>query len=176
MKLYVYELSCKASAKELSLIGQKLLRFSLCQDFGILEYEICLSGFGKPYIKGNPINFNISHCEKSVCLLIGEDECGVDIEYYGRYKEKIAAKICCENELVMLAGCVTASDKDRLFTQIWTKKEACSKLDGRGFAIGFKNINTLEIQNIKTFDRDRYCVSSASKILPEKMTVLTRLS
>ena len=68
---------------EISLKAWSLLSKILLEDYNIkLSKEILkYNNFNKPYIKDNPIYFNISHSNKYIAIIICDKECGIDIEY-----------------------------------------------------------------------------------------------
>lgn len=103
-----------------------------------INYDIFYNEYGKPYIKNNPIYFNISHSNEYIVIIISDKECGIDIEKIRPIKKDIIEKICIDKEKELICN-------DKSFVEMWTKKEAYSKYKGMGYAYGFKNIDTTKI-------------------------------
>lgn len=99
----------------------------------------------KPYLENIKIDFSISHSKAGIVCAVydGRDTVGVDIEKIGTYNEKIALRVCCKKELFLLSN-EPDNKKANLFYEMWVKKEAYSKMTGKGFSEGFNNINTLQ--------------------------------
>ena len=104
-----------------------------------IDYDIFYNEYGKPYIKNNPIYFNISHSGDYIVIIISDKECGIDIEKIRGLNNKIIDKICIDKEKKSIID-------DKTYTKIWTMKEAYSKYKGIGFGYGFKNIDTTKIK------------------------------
>ena len=100
-----------------------------------IDYDIFYNEYGKPYIKNNPIYFNISHSGDYIVIIISNRECGIDIEKIRQIRNNVVNKICLDTEKKLIVD-------DKSFTLIWTMKEAYSKYNGMGFAFGFNNIVT----------------------------------
>ena len=93
--------------------------------------------YGKPFIKGNPLYFNLSHSQELGLLAVnGLFEVGVDIEYIRPdFAElKIAKRFFSEhevNELLLLP----AGQRKQGFFNCWSRKEAYIKGQGKGLSI-----------------------------------------
>ena len=91
---------------------------------------------GKPYFAEPSLpSFSLSHTDTlSVALLNTDGSVGVDIESLKKNRskkelEKIALRFFSKTEQMLLKD---ADDPFAVFMQIWTKKEAFSKLTGEG--------------------------------------------
>lgn len=116
-----------------------------------INSEIIYNEYGKPYLKNNEIYFNLSNShDYSVCT-ISNSEVGIDIEKI-TFKSNIIDRICTEDEKKLIKNA-----KD--FTKIWTKKESYIKYLGIGLSYGLKNVDTLTLNNIKTYKYDDYYIS-----------------
>ncbi|MCL2755315.1 MAG: 4'-phosphopantetheinyl transferase superfamily protein [Oscillospiraceae bacterium] len=123
----------QAQQRELALY---LLDHALEREFKVKRGEIIYGEHGKPYFKDLPVRFNYSHCKYGAACIVADDEVGVDIESTDRFTQgKIIKKVCCDNEL-------TAIEQGAQFIEIWVQKEAYAKFTGKGFAEGFKTIDT----------------------------------
>ncbi len=100
---------------------------------------------GKPYSSNSEKCFNIAHCKNAIGVIIGDKEVGIDVECMGRYKPALAEYAMSEAELKEIE-----EGGDRVFTMIWTKKEALLKLTGEGIVDDLKNVLTSErMKNVK---------------------------
>ncbi len=92
--------------------------------------EIKMGKYGKPYIEGK--HFNLAHSGDFVILAVSDfAEVGCDIERVKALDyEKTAKIVFHENERKILSS---AEDKQSLFFELWTKKEAFMKCIGEGF-------------------------------------------
>ena len=115
-----------------------LLRHALREEFGIDEdVEFEYSEHGKPSLRGrSDIYFNMSHCRQAVACIVGTTPVGIDVECKGRYKEQLARHVMNEEELSQIAS---STDRDTVFTRLWTQKEAILKLTGEGVSSDMKN-------------------------------------
>ena len=95
---------------------------------------------GKPYLKDNEFYISVSHKGNLAVCAVCEREIGIDIESVKTFDKRLADRICNEQELNYIGN------DDLRFAQIWTIKEAYSKLCGHGIAMGLKSI-IIDIQN-----------------------------
>jgi len=90
--------------------------------------------FGKPYLIDLPYKISFSHSNKKAVLAISNKNIGIDIQYHEQVKYlKVAKRYFAQEEVNVI---VTAKD----FYNIWTRKEAYSKFNGKGLGIGFKDV------------------------------------
>jgi phosphopantetheinyl transferase len=86
---------------------------------------------GKPYLKNQSINFNISHSGDYVVLATANREIGVDIEKIAVYPDKVAIRCFTlpEREWMEQEG------ENEAFYRLWTAKESVMKASGLGFSL-----------------------------------------
>ncbi len=109
---------------------------------GKKEFTLCLKKYGKPYFE-NPSapEFSISHSENIWICSFAPLEVGCDIQLHKslpRYKN-IATRFFHSNELNHIEK---AANPEAEFFDIWSKKEAVSKMLESGINTDFKNIDT----------------------------------
>lgn len=93
---------------------------------------------GKPYLAELPnVDFNITHSNGFVaCILsVGEGRVGIDAEpaecpYPPEKQKALASRFFSEDE----QKCLFHGEKT--FSELWTRREACLKMTGEGFAKG----------------------------------------
>ena len=90
---------------------------------------------GKPYLVNIPLYYNLSHSGYFVLCVVSEQEIGADIQQIRKDNMmQIAERYFADEELQKLRECRTEQEKSSLLFQLWTKKEAFGKLNGRGIA------------------------------------------
>ena len=120
--------SLTGSAARLSLGGLYLLRESGA------EGELSYTEMGRPFLKGQGIDFSISHTRDAVFCAVGDGSCtvGLDAEDLSRLSvnkpDAMAARWFCEAERVQFERNPTPNT----FLSIWTRKEAFVKRTGEG--------------------------------------------
>lgn len=93
----------------------------------IYDYNYIVDDNGKPYLENCSYHFSISHSGNTVVVAIASVDVGVDVQYIVDDYEKIAKRVCTENELSKI--------KDKYdFVRAWTFKEATVKCTGTGIA------------------------------------------
>jgi len=122
---------------------------------GIFDYDLEYNEYGKPYLAGNPLFFNISHSGEYTACALSDREVGIDIQKNG-LKKHAMRKVCTPEELAVIK---TAED----FTRIWTIKESYAKALGVGLEFGLQNINSLDLREAEVWWWDEYCVSCYNK-------------
>jgi 4'-phosphopantetheinyl transferase len=165
------------------LTARNYLRKRLIKFLGY-NPRILVSNNGKPYIKNNNINFNISYSEDIVVIAISNNLIGVDIE---SIEPSIIDNLSLdgiltyrEQRLIQNKG---PEERSLTFFKIWTAKEAYLKCIGSGISNPY-HLNELELvddkievmnQVVKTYlnqislSKSKYYLSVVSKqnILPK---------
>lgn len=152
--------------------GIALLEEKLQKVFNLelINENYCYTQNGKPYLRDSNINFNISHCNDVVVVVISNKNIGVDIEDIKSFNKFVAKKILTDNEKI---GLLTSNNKNEYFFKLWTLKESFLKAIGTGLSYGMKNIEfKIKDKNIicnkngflfkqesLIFNNDRYIVS-----------------
>jgi 4'-phosphopantetheinyl transferase len=125
-----------------SILG-KLLMDHYFKKNGITSESMQLlkkDSFNRPYIMGN-VDFNISHSGNYViCAFSNEMRVGVDIEKIVTLDINDFNYIFHPRELKEIKQ---SKIPLKLFFDIWVKKEAVTKADGRGLGCPLKEIDTL---------------------------------
>ncbi|MBQ0136402.1 MAG: 4'-phosphopantetheinyl transferase superfamily protein [Bacteroidales bacterium] len=116
----------------------------------------CYGKYGKPYIPGFP-EFSISHCKTAIAVAVDEEPVGIDIENIRHADDALLAHTMNEKEIAQIRQ---AEVPDRMFTQLWTQKEAYLKCLGTGITDDLPHV--LEHADPSRFTlllRDKYIVS-----------------
>ena len=110
--------------------------------------------FGKPYVSGTSIHFNLSHSEELAVLAVsGQFEVGIDIEHLKPEVDTlgIAERFFHPGEYQQLLE-ARPEERKLLFYYCWTAKEAFLKAKGVGIAnhlqsfyLNFKDPNNIRV-------------------------------
>ncbi len=146
--------------RKLCVASFLLLKAALKDSYNIDgDFTLNYNEHGKPYLADyENIFFNISHCCYGVVCAVSDYEVGVDIQDIRQFKENVPKKVFCAEEQDSLDK---ATDKDREFARIWSKKEAYYKMLGRGLTRKMNEFNTLNKDYIQTFDYENFCISAS---------------
>ena len=151
------------------VLSYLLLKRALHEVYDIDENPLFDYGeHGKPFLTNHPdIHFNISHCKDAVACAIDDSPVGIDIESVGRYKDELARYTMNDEEIATIAA---AEDPEVVFIELWTKKEAATKLVGTGITDNLKEILTrAECVIGTTVSNDRKYVWSVATSLFKKV-------
>lgn len=98
--------------------------------------------FGKPYVKGTTLRFNLAHtCQLGIIALSWEEELGVDIEEMRtRHWERLVKHFFSPREQKEFEK-VPLSLRCLSFYLGWTRKEAYLKAWGRGLSLGLSRFS-----------------------------------
>ena len=125
--------------------------------YGLRDFEY--NEHGKPFIEGGPY-FSISHCKEGIAVAINDTQIGIDIEAIRHADEDLIARTMNEEERLQVTG---YGVPDRMFTRLWTQKEAIVKAEGTGI-LSFEQLQSI-IENrkskIETIEKEKYIVSIA---------------
>jgi len=153
------------------LISTSLLKYGL-NKYGTRNLDnLKVTSYGKPYLYNSEnIHFNISHSGSLVlCAISDKYSVGVDIEII---KPKILDYYRSYFTVDEWRDIMINEDSVRRFYQLWTRKEAIIKADGRGLQIDLSLVKCLgKSENIDGqnwyFDNlvvdDNYACAIASK-------------
>ncbi|MBR8827833.1 MAG: 4'-phosphopantetheinyl transferase superfamily protein [Gomphosphaeria aponina SAG 52.96 = DSM 107014] len=126
------------------IVARGTLRLILAQYLAIApeKFKFKYSDKGKPSLKGEQLQFNVSHAED--LALYGftlERKIGVDVEYVRKVRdvENIAERFFSEREAEIIKQ-LAPEEKITAFLHFWTGKEAYFKATGEGISGGLDEI------------------------------------
>ena len=131
------------SARRESLFAELLLRYALA-DRGLAPdgpLEIGVGEYGKPYLRGEALHFNLSHTAGIVLCALSDAELGADVQVKAEARPPLLQRFFAldEREYVL-----NASDADEAFTELWTKKESWCKRSGLGLSLPLASFSVLD--------------------------------
>ena len=88
---------------------------------------------GKPYLTNyEGVYFNISHCREAVVVGVSGKEVGIDAEGKRSFSESLLKRAYNEEEQ---ASVMKATEPEKEFARLWTRKEAWFKWTGTGILL-----------------------------------------
>ncbi|MBO4690109.1 MAG: 4'-phosphopantetheinyl transferase superfamily protein [Paludibacteraceae bacterium] len=96
---------------------------------------------GKPYLDGGPF-FSISHCKEAIAVAVSDEPVGIDIESIRHADDSLIERVMNENERSLIRAKSQGTEADRMFTRLWTQKEAIVKAQGTGI-LSFEQLQGL---------------------------------
>lgn len=150
----------KPEDRKRSAAGYLLLVYALRENCGIKNFRLDYGEHGKPYLDVQGVYFNISHCAKGCVCVISDKEIGADIQEIRAFSQRLAEKVCCENELLVLEK---AKDKAAAFAKIWAMKESFVKMNGRGIGYSLKNADTTKLHFKEVIEKDGFFIAVSEK-------------
>lgn len=88
---------------------------------------------GKPFLKGDPFYYNISHSRGLAACAVEDSPVGVDVERRRVFSDALAERVCTPAEAALVGA---GPDRDSTLTHLWTAKESHMKFTGMGMAQG----------------------------------------
>lgn len=125
------------SKKNLRIAADALCRNAISDFCGISPAEIVFeySANGKPYAKGLPVHFSVSHSGDIAVCAVSDSEIGIDIEKIRLVNHKASERFATENEQEYIRN------NENGFFEIWTLKEAYFKCIGTGLGADIKKVS-----------------------------------
>jgi 4'-phosphopantetheinyl transferase len=166
---------CEAD-RRLHVFSEVLVRCLACRELHLHHEELCFgqNAFGKPYLLHSPsFHYNISHTRNALAVGISDEPIGVDTEKVKDADIRIAKRVFTENECSRV--CMIQQNQDKLFYEVWTKKEAYLKWTGQGFHMDPGLLDVLTMQGLEkkahlfTADINTYIVSVCTRIDPKRI-------
>ena len=105
---------------------------------------------GKPYVKGLPVCFSISHSGDYAVCVVSDEEIGIDIEKIRPINKRVADKFATEKEKEYILSSSNG------FFEIWTLKEAYFKCIGTGLGKDIKEVSFDISDNNIAFSKSGY--------------------
>jgi len=127
-----------------SLWGEILLRKYLSDKINLKSDKISFetNDKGKPFLKNNPIHFNITHSGDWVLAAFSNDVVGIDVELIHKVNYDIATRFFSTKECNDLFNIIDDEARKSYFFDLWTLKESYLKAIGTGLT---KPLNTFTI-------------------------------
>jgi phosphopantetheinyl transferase len=134
--------------------GKLLARYALSKLLKVPPDSLAFiyGDHGKPALRDYPdTHFNVSHSGNLVVCAVSSAPVGIDVETLPRQERnfmKIAARCFDIEELSYIQLRASDAELAAAFVEIWTKKEAYIKRDGRGLALPLKSFSVLSLRDV----------------------------
>ncbi|MDP9360613.1 MAG: 4'-phosphopantetheinyl transferase superfamily protein [Acidobacteriota bacterium] len=104
------------------------------------KIELDASGHGKPFLRGEELQFNLSHSHEMAVFALSQHRVGIDIEHVRDLRDahQIADRFFSPEEVAELRNAPRA-DALETFFRCWTRKEAFIKALGEGLSIPLRS-------------------------------------
>ena len=139
-----------------------LMLFEYVKMSSYRDVEWSYNEHGKPYIEGAPY-FSISHCKEGIAVAINDTPIGIDIEAIRHADKELIERVMNEEEIQLIANCQEPI-AERIFTRLWTQKEAIVKAQGTGIE-SFDQLQHILSESrhleISTIEKEKYIYSIA---------------
>ncbi|MCR4919908.1 MAG: 4'-phosphopantetheinyl transferase superfamily protein [Prevotella sp.] len=148
--------------RRLCVLAYRLLQQGLSREYGIDVPPIFGYGpHGKPYILDHPeIHFSLSHCREAALCVLSDRPVGADVESIRSYSPSLLRHTMCRSEIGQIES---SAEPERTFIRLWTMKEACLKLSGRGIVDTLPDVLAAATCNFATTEAERYIYTVASE-------------
>lgn len=151
-----------------ALVSQLLLRAALERE-GLARgtYRVLRDGFGKPFIEGMPLHFNLSHSGRWCVCAVSPSIVGVDVQEHRTVSRAVAGRFYSDEEFRRLDA-LAGEEYEKEFFRIWSLKESYIKCIGKGlshplasFSVPPSSAGPLRIEGIpaKSFDLEGYSLA-----------------
>lgn len=115
------------------------------------ENDIIRAENGKPYLKGDPVCFSISHCDGLAVCALSDVPTGVDCESKRHISTAVMKRCYGDSESRYV---LNSDDSDTAFSRLWTLKESYVKMTGGGIASDLKT-KCFDIENSRALFESR---------------------
>lgn len=89
--------------------------------------------YGKPdFHKSSGLHFSLSHSRTAACCAVSHHPVGIDVETLVNPYEDLCVTCLTDAEVGHVKGCLNQAERIRMFTRLWTRKEALGKYLGCG--------------------------------------------
>ena len=157
----------RTSDAQRSLFGELLCRRLICEKLGMHNNDLVI-GYeekGKPFIRGYPIHFNMSHSGVWVVVAVASAPVGIDIEQMKRNRLEVARRFFTEPEYKNLMDRPEPERTDHFYT-LWTLKESYLKAVGRGLTLPLNSVEVIRKQEEYFIDINGTFTAMHLKIVP----------
>lgn len=117
----------------------------LLTEYGVSNAESFIEEYGeqgKPYVKGWPIKYSISHSGDYVLVGFSDKNIGVDIQQHKKLKADIVGRFYHLEEQKILEAC-DGDNYTKMFFDIWALKESYIKYTGMGLSQGLSSFSVI---------------------------------
>lgn len=148
------------------LLAQGLLKAGIPSS----KHQFYCNEYGKPYLSGGELFFNLSHSGTYVAAVLSEREVGIDIQKYTTYRADIIKRFFCPEEQSVLEHCLP-EEQARLFFRYWTLKESYVKMCGAGLAMVLRHYTVVLGEQVRIKYAGQVQLASFAELPTDNYTV-----
>ena len=114
------------------------------------NWRFARNAFGKPFIKDNNenIEFSVSHVDNVVMIAVGRGVgVGLDVESVDQRLEDTLSDHFCHASERQVLDTLPSAQRRRVFLELWTGKEAYTKMLGLGHSLEFRSLDVLKTRH-----------------------------
>lgn len=149
------------------LVTRGILRevLSLYTYFSPEKIQFQYGHHGKPSLKENGLQFNISHSDNMAVFALANTNIGIDIQKKkAPINDAVAKRFFTENEFELLIS-LNEDEKIKKFYELWSEKEATIKLFGEGiFALEKSKENSPAVEHVFVHPNYEMALATTEKI------------
>lgn len=151
--------------RERFIIAHGLLRTLLGDRLGASPDELRFGRgpYGKPFIEGSDLSFNLSDTKDALVIAIGRNgQIGVDVETMARNVDhrSVSEHYFTLEEVELISA---SSDRKRRFLEFWTRKEAVLKASGVGIMEDLRVLQVHAPENRMTIGHEAFVRHAAAQ-------------
>lgn len=144
----------RQATRDSAAAARILLRLSLSAMTGRRtapqNWRFARNAFGKPFIKDNNenIEFSVSHVDNVVMIAVGRGVgVGLDVESVDQRLEDTLSDHFCHASERQVLDTLPSAQRRRVFLELWTGKEAYTKMLGVGHSLEFRSLDVLKTRH-----------------------------
>lgn len=144
-----------------TLVGEILMKVMLAKHLKLRAGEIVFekNEYGKPYLEGNPLYFNLSHSGEWVVGAISDQPVGVDVEQIKKADLGIAKHFFAPLEYEALNQIANEEERNAAFYMLWSGKESYIKRIGKGLSMPLETFSLVykqrKLQLVKAYEAQK---------------------
>ncbi len=109
-----------------------------------LSIDFQVNAYGKPYLLGHPVHFNVSHSGDYALIALSESPIGIDLELIREdFDWQEIAPLCCTASEWQWLNQFSTVEARQCFYALWTRKEAYTKARGLGLSLPLTSFTVL---------------------------------
>ncbi|MBO6157798.1 MAG: 4'-phosphopantetheinyl transferase superfamily protein [Firmicutes bacterium] len=117
-------------------LGAGILLHEALLAHGLSDRDIEIGPFGKPYLKDQPLHFNLSHSAHLAVCILSDQPSGIDIQQVRAFKPALIKRVFLPEEMEGVSRFAQKNAPlDAACTLLWSAKESVMKCLGYGFRL-----------------------------------------
>ncbi|MGP1569991.1 MAG: 4'-phosphopantetheinyl transferase family protein [Eubacteriales bacterium] len=154
-----------------------LCKALIMEGIAVKKEDIFRKKSGKPCLRCSDLEFSISHSRNVWICVFSDVKIGMDFQFFQEMKINDVAKRFFSDEEKSFLLFADEKEKNKIFFEIWSKKEAIGKFMETGiFKNGIGNINTVKAEDEKIgFIYEFESESKGILVKPDELSSIIKL-